>query len=119
MILLEPPRVPLRPVKPNRPAFITLALLFALVAGIGVTQLADSLDRSIRDSAGIISVQGVSPLVEIPYIFNEAEMAQSLKYRKAAIASVPAFVVLLIVVVHFTFQPLDVLFYAVAARLGL
>ncbi len=118
MTLLEPPRVPLRPFKPNRGAIIVLTFLFALVAGVGITQLADALDRSIRDSAGVISVQGVSPLAEIPYIFNEVELAQSLKYRKAAIASLPAFAVLLILVVHFTLQPLDVLFYSIAARLG-
>lgn len=118
MLLIEPARVPLRPFKPNRPAIITLTFLFALVAGVGITQLADALDKSIRDSAGIISVQGVAPLVEIPYIFNEAELAQSMKMRKMAIAAAPAGVLLLIVAVHFTLQPLDVLFYAVAARLG-
>ena len=119
MILLEPPRVPLRPFKPNRGAIIVLTFLFALVAGVGVTQLADALDKSIRDSAGIISVQGVSPLVEIPYIYNDVEMAMSLKYRKVALASIPAVVISLILIVHFALQPLDVLFYSLVARLGL
>lgn len=119
MILLEPPRVPLSPYKPNRGAIITLAFLFALVAGVGITQLADGLDKSIRDSAGIMSVQGVPPLVEIPYIYIQDELAQALKLRKMAIASLPALMLIGIVIVHFTLQPLDVLFYAVAARLGL
>jgi len=118
MSLLEPPRVPLLPFKPNRGAIITLAFLFALVAGVGITQLADGLDKSIRDSAGIISVQGIPPLVEIPYIYNEIELAQALKLRKMAVASLPALMLIAIVIVHFTLQPLDVLFYAVAARLG-
>jgi uncharacterized protein involved in exopolysaccharide biosynthesis len=118
MVLIEPARVPLKPFKPNRPAIITLTFLFALVAGVGITQLVDALDKSIRDSAGIISVQGVSPLVEIPYIYNDAELEQALKLRKMAIAAVPAMVLVMVVIVHFVLQPLDVLFYALAARLG-
>jgi succinoglycan biosynthesis transport protein ExoP len=118
MVLLEPARVPLSPFEPNRSAIISLALLFALVAGVGVTQLADALDHSIRDSAGIMSVQGVPPLIEIPYIFNEEELAGQLRMRKAAIASIPVVLLISIVIVHFVLQPLDVLFYAIAARLG-
>ncbi|MGI9292311.1 MAG: hypothetical protein ACR2QG_13690 [Gammaproteobacteria bacterium] len=118
MILIEPARVPLRPFKPNRGAIIMLAALFALVAGVGVTQLADALDHSIRDSAAIINVQGVPPLVEIPYIFNQDELASALKMRKLMIASIPVALITLITIVHFVLQPLDVLFYALAARLG-
>jgi succinoglycan biosynthesis transport protein ExoP len=118
MLLLEPARVPLKPFKPNRGAIISLVLLFALVAGVGAAQLADALDHSIRDSAGIMSVQGVPPLIEIPYIFNEEELAGVLKRRKAAIASIPVGLIVAILIVHFVLQPLDVLFYALAARLG-
>jgi succinoglycan biosynthesis transport protein ExoP len=118
MILLEPARVPLKPFKPNRSAIIALAVLFSLVAGVGVTQLADALDHSIRDSAGIMSVQGLPPLIEIPYIFNEIELASSDRIRKVAIASIPVGLLGLIAIVHFVLQPLDVLFYALIARLG-
>ena len=118
MLLLEPARVPLKPYKPNRGAIITLAFLFAIVAGVGVTQLVDGLDKSIYNGATIFSVQGVAPLVEIPYIYTAEEMGQIIKVRKMSLASVPALLLLTIVIVHFTLQPLDVLFYAVAARLG-
>jgi hypothetical protein len=118
MTLLEPARIPLQPYKPNRSAIIMLAFLFALVAGVGVTQLADGLDKSIYDSSGIIATQGVAPLVEIPYIYSEEELGQALKARKMMLASLPALLLLTIVIIHFVLQPLDVLFYAVAARLG-
>jgi len=118
MLLLEPARVPLRPYKPNRGAIITLAFLFAIVAGVGVTQLVDGLDKSIYNGATILSVQGVAPLVEIPYIYTTEEMGHIIKVRKMSLASVPALLLLTIAIVHFTLQPLDVLFYAVAARLG-
>ncbi|MCP4276987.1 MAG: hypothetical protein GY779_11625 [Gammaproteobacteria bacterium] len=118
MTLLEPARLPLKPYKPNRTAIIMLAFLFALVAGVGVTQLADGLDKSIYGSSGIVAIQGVAPLVEIPYIYSEDDIGQTLKMRKMMLASLPILLLLTIVIVHFVLQPLDVLFYAVAARLG-
>jgi succinoglycan biosynthesis transport protein ExoP len=118
MVLLEPARIPLRPFKPNRGAIITLAFLFALVAAVGVTQLADALDKSIRDKSSIIRIQGTPPLIEIPYIFTEAELVLVAKKKKAAIISLPAMLLLTLLVLHFTLQPLDVLFYALASRLG-
>jgi len=119
MILIESPRVPLRPYKPNRGAIITLAALFALVAGIGITQLADSIDRSIRSSAAVVSVQGVPPLVEVPYIYTEEELAQGAKLKKMGLYSLAPALLLVIVVVHFTVLPLDLLWYSIASRIGL
>jgi succinoglycan biosynthesis transport protein ExoP len=118
MVLLEPARIPLRPFKPNRGAIITLAFLFALVAAVGVTQLADALDKSIRDGPSIIRVQGTPPLIEIPYIFTDAELAQVAIKKKAAIVSLPVMLLITLLVVHLTLQPLDVLFYSLASRLG-
>jgi hypothetical protein len=119
MILIEPPRVPLKPYKPNRGAIITLALLFALVAGVGVTQLADSMDKSIRSSAAIVAMQGVPPLVEVPYIFNDLDIAHTARVRRIALASVAPVLLICVIVLHFTVLPLDVLWYAIANRIGL
>jgi succinoglycan biosynthesis transport protein ExoP len=118
MVLLEPARIPLRPFKPNRGAIITLAFLFALVAAVGVTQLADALDKSLRDGSSIVRVLGTPPLIEIPYIFTEAELVQVAIKKKAAIVSLPVILLITLLVVHFTLQPLDVLFYSLASRLG-
>lgn len=119
MILLEPPRLPLLPFKPNRGAIITLAFLFAMVAGIGITQLVDSIDKSIRNSAAILAIQGVPPLVEVPYIFSQQELMQAAKVRKFALASAAPAILILVLIMHFTVLPLDVLWYALASRIGL
>lgn len=119
MILVEPPRVPLKPYKPNRGAIIILAFMFALVAGVGVTQLVDSIDTSIRGAPAVVSVQGVPPLVEVPYIYTELEIARALQLKKIALVSVAPIALILVVVLHFTVLPLDVLWYSIAGRLGL
>jgi succinoglycan biosynthesis transport protein ExoP len=119
MLLVEPPRVPLKPIKPNRGAIITLTILFALVAGIGITQLADGMDTSLRNTASIVSIQSVPPLAEIPYIYTQVELAHAAKMRKFAMASVVPVICCVVLILHFTVLPLDVLWFALASRIGL
>jgi len=119
MVLVEPPRLPLEPYKPNRGAIIALTILFALVAGLGVTQLADSLDKSIHNASTLLSVQGSEPLVEIPYIYTNAERAKVAKLKKLTLAGVLPLLFCIALLLHFTVLPLDVLWYSVASRIGL
>ena len=119
MTLIEPPRLPLLPYKPNRGAIITLAIMFALVAGIGVTQLADSMDKSIRSSSAIVAVQGVPPLVEVPYITNDIDLAHAARVKRVALAGAAPALLICAIVMHFTVLPIDVLWYAIANRIGL
>jgi len=119
MVVLEPPRVPLVPYKPDRPAILMLTLLFAVVCGVAVTQLADALDHSIRGAAAIENVQGQRPLVEIPYIYSAEELERTRRLRKIGLAAAPAVAIILAVIVHFTVMPLDVLFFRALRGLGL
>ncbi len=119
LVLIEPARVPLLPFKPDRGAILALAFLFALVCGLGITQLADALDHSIRGAAAITNVQGVPPLVEIPYIFNEVEIARARKIRKIGLMAMPAVAIVLAIIIHFVVVPLDVLWFTALQRLGL
>lgn len=119
LVLIEPPRVPLRPFKPDRGAIIALSFLFAVVCGLAVTQLADALDNSIRGPSAIESVQGEPPLIEIPYIFNESEVLRAQRMRKVGLAALPAMAIVAAVVVHLTIVRLDVLFFAALQRMGL
>lgn len=118
MVLIEPPRVPLKPYKPNRGAIVTLSLLFALVAGIGITQLVDSMDKSIRSASAIVGVQGQPPLVEVPYIFSDDELLQHARVKKMAVAGLAPLLLIAVMIVHFTVLPIDVLWYSVMNRIG-
>jgi len=119
LVVIEPPRVPLRPSKPDRGAIMTLTLLFALVCGLAITQLADALDKSIRGPAAIENVQGEPPLAEIPYIYSREEMARAQKLRKLGFAAAPAVAIVIAIIVHFAVMPLDVLLFVALQRIGL
>jgi uncharacterized protein involved in exopolysaccharide biosynthesis len=119
MILVEPPRLPIKPDKPNRGAIYLLTVLFALVAGIAITQLADSLDKSIHNGATILSLQGSEPLVEIPYIYTAAELEKVARLKKLTLAGVAPLIFCVALVLHFTVLPLDALWYSFASRIGL
>lgn len=117
--LVESPNLPLRPSKPNRQAIIMLALLFALVAGVGVTQFADAMDKSIHSAAAIEHIQGAPPIIEVPFITNESDRQRARRLRILALAGTPAAILLVAIVVHFAVMPLDVLFYSAMQRIGL
>jgi len=119
MIVIDPPRVPFQPYKPDRGAILALSFLFALICGIGITQLLDALDGSIRGAGSIRSVQGEAPLVEIPYIYSPLEIERAKRFKRIGFAAAPAVAVVLAVIIHFTLIPLDVLFFAALQRLGL
>lgn len=119
MVLVEPPRLPIKPDKPNRGAIYLLTVLFALVAGVAVTQLADSLDKSIYNGATILSLQGNEPLVEIPYIYTTAELEKIAKLKKFTLVGAVPLIFCIVLVLHFTVLPLDSLWYSFASRIGL
>jgi len=118
--LVEPPDVPLKPFAPDRFSIIMLSVLVGFVFGVAVTQVADALDDSIYGSAAIEGIQGSPPIIEIPVMAGPVEgrsLAFNAKY--AWMASIPAAIIVLLLVVHFVIKPLDVIFFAVLRTLGL
>ena len=75
--LLEPPLIPDKPVKPNRPKLFMLGLILSFVSGIGVAGVAESLDGGIRGARGLASATKLMPLVTIPYIATRHDEGKS------------------------------------------
>jgi polysaccharide biosynthesis transport protein len=66
--LIEPPRVPGAPDKPNRLAIIFLGSVVSVGSGAGFAAAAEYLDRSVRSAYALTSVLKAPPLAVIPYI---------------------------------------------------
>jgi uncharacterized protein involved in exopolysaccharide biosynthesis len=71
--VIEQPILPSQPIKPNRLKFLTLAFGLAMAAGVGAAWVAESLDRSIRDSRELLGVAAGRMIVSIPYIATRGE----------------------------------------------
>ena len=109
--LIDPPQLPEKPIKPNRPAIIILGLLLSIGGSLGFVTVAESMDRSVRGVRGVISVLEFPPLSVIPYLPTSEDMVRAGKTRKIIIASVASSFVLLVLLVHFFWTPLDVLWF--------
>ena len=117
--LLEPPMFPDKPVKPNRPKLFMLGLILSMVSGIGVTGLAESLDGGIRGSRALAAVTKVTPLVTIPYITTHRDEAVKKRNVKIYVILMLVLIAISIAMVHFFYQPLDLLWFIVLRKLNL
>lgn len=114
--LIDPPIQPEEPIKPNRPAIIFLSLVLALGAGLGYAAIAESLDSSVRGVKGVLATLQVAPLAVIPYLASDRETAAQRKHRRMVVYGAVAVVLAAVILVHFFFRPVDVLWYQVLRK---
>lgn len=112
-VLIDPPQLPERPVKPNRLAILLLGFVLSLGGGVGTAAVLESMDRSVRGVKGIAAVLETPPLAAIPYLENDADRARRRNRRWSLwIAWIVGIAVVLLLVQIF-WMPLDVLWYRV------
>ncbi len=68
LTLLDPPQVPAKPIKPNRPAIVFLGLLLAFAWAALYAAIAEALSNTINSRHDLIKVLGEPPLGVVPYI---------------------------------------------------
>ena len=67
-VLLEPPAVPVVPVRPSKLKLILMGFVLALGVGAGAAFAAEMMDNRIRDPIMLTSLLGTRPLAIVPYI---------------------------------------------------
>lgn len=109
--IIEPPLLPEKPVKPNRPALAFLGLVLSIACAGGYVTLGESLDKSIRGSKSVAALTGSLPLAVVPFMVTDDAVAeQQRKWVAMAVAAVGAFILALILI-HLFWTPLDVLWF--------
>lgn len=109
--LIDPPQLPEEPVKPNRPAIIILGFLLSLGGGLGFAAVAESVDSSVRGVRAATELFNAPPLSVIPYLRNGEDIARAEKTQKIIITTIAGSFVLVILLAHFLWTPLDVLWF--------
>lgn len=117
--LIDPPDLPERPERPNRPAIVILAAILASVGGLGAAVGSEQLDETIRSPRQLGRAAGLPPLATIPYLADEEDLDRSRQRRWALRLVGVGAAVVLVILVHFLWSPLDVAWYAALRRLGL
>lgn len=116
--LIDPPLLADRPIKPNRKKIILLGILLALAATAGLVFLLEMLNQRIRGKGALTAILGHSPLVDIPYIMTSDEHIRRKTLIVRGVISLTVLLVISLIVVHFAFMELDLLFYKIFSRFG-
>jgi uncharacterized protein involved in exopolysaccharide biosynthesis len=116
--LIDPPLPPEEPVSPNRKLIVLMGLLFSAGLAGGVVWLLEKLDSSIRGRLDLLSLTGVPPLALVPHISTEGEARVARRRRRLALGSAMASLCVAMVLTHFFYRPLDVLWFTFARRFG-
>ena len=109
--LIDPAVLPEEPISPNRPAIIFLSLVLALGAGVGSAAVAESMNAAVRGAKGLVAILHTAPLAVIPYLPNEMDNRAQRKKQRLLVFSVMAAIIISLLLVHFLFSPLDVLWF--------
>jgi polysaccharide biosynthesis transport protein len=116
--LIDPPLVPQIPSSPHRGLIIGLGMFLALVSGLGTAFTLDSSDGSVRNRRDLESLLHVAPLAIVPRIVTAGEKLTYLKRRRVALIGAAGVLVLALILTHFLYRPLDVLWDSAVRELA-
>jgi len=117
--LIEPARVPRKPVKPNRFKILIMGFALSIAVGLGLGYLAEMLDGSLRGYKSLERLTGVEPLVVIPYIKIQEDIDKTKRNIRRLIIVSSLVLIGSVVAVHFWYQPLDMIWFKVLNRLNM
>jgi len=106
--LIDPPRFPEKPYKPNRLKILLIGLVLAIGSGIGLTTLKEMNDHSVRDSESLALATSLPVLVSIPEIVTEKDIQIKKKKLELIVIALILVTVVSVAAFHYLVMPLDV-----------
>lgn len=116
--LIEPPQLPLKPVRPNRIAILFIGLVFAGAAGVGNVFLAETMDETVYGSKQLAAVVGHQPLVVVPLIKQKTGKSGRRWLIAAVVLIMLAAIAAGLYAFHVYVRPLDVMWFSTLRRFG-
>ncbi|NOS80339.1 MAG: hypothetical protein HOP32_02005 [Nitrospira sp.] len=117
--LIDPADLPALPARPNRPVIFVLAGFLAVVGGIGAGAASEQLDETIRTAQQLAQTAGLAPLAVIPYLPLECDVTRAVRWRRIAQLGVVGAIAAGVVLGHYLWLPMDVVWFTALRKLGL
>ncbi len=117
--LIDPPRTPEKPYKPNRLAILLIGFVLASGAGIGLTALIELTDDTIRSTQSIKNMFDIPILGTVPLILNDKDVAKINKGRMKYIAIGAALLVTALLLFHFFVMDFYILWIKLGNKFGM
>jgi succinoglycan biosynthesis transport protein ExoP len=117
--LIEPPRLPEKPFKPNRLAIMLIGFVLGVGAGIGLAALREFSDDTVRDGDSLAAATRFPVLAGIPQIMSAKDVARNRLKLLAWAGSVAGVVALGLVVFHFLVMDLNIFWAKLMRKLAL
>jgi hypothetical protein len=117
--LIDAPRIPEKPVRPNRKAIILIGVILGLGCGVGVAALRENLDHSVRSTDALAKATGFPVLAGIPVIVTPQDAQRQVWSQRIAIVGVVLVVLTGMLVFHLYVMDLNVFWAKVVRRTSL
>lgn len=118
LVVINPPELPLK-THPSRLMLILAGFALSCMAGVGSVILVHISSNSILGVQSLAALVGVPPMVSVPYIITEDELAHRRCLKPYFIGTVVFVLIIFLIVFHIVIMPLDVLWSVIFQRLGL
>lgn len=109
--LIDPPQLPEQPSSPNRPAIFLLGIILSMAGGVTSAAVLESVDPSVRSSTALAQLLDVPLLAVIPYMQTRQEKLHKRRVAQIGAISLVAAFASALLLVHFFWIPLDVLWF--------
>ena len=114
--LIEPPRLPEKPFKPNRLAIMLIGVVLGIGAGVGVAALREFGDDAVRGTDKLEAETKFPVLAGIPTILSPGDVSHLRRQRIVIAVGVIASIVAAVLIFDFFVMDLDVLWAKVMRK---
>lgn len=115
--LIDPPLLPEKPARPNRPLLLAMGLIASVAIGSAFGIFSEYLDRSVHAAQDLASLTHLPVLAVIPYLETSGERSRKVDKKKITYLGGAAAVILGLLLFHFLIMPIDVLVYRILNKL--
>jgi len=117
--LVEAPRLPQKPYKPNRLAIVLIGIVLGLGTGVGLAALIEFSDDRIYSADALRQATNFRVLTRVPIILTQKDVVRLRIKRLALTGTAMLLIGLSLAVVHYLVMDLDLVWLKVLRRVGI